>query len=75
MATVQASTVRRAAEILGGVEVLAAQLAVRDDDVENWLENKVPTPQDIFLRCVDIVTGHDLDKITGGHAQPKGPLE
>jgi hypothetical protein len=74
MTTVHASTVRRAAEILGGVEVLAAQLAVRGDDVENWLEDKVPPPQDIFLRCVDIVIAHDLDNITG-HAQPKGPLE
>ena len=75
MPTVHARTVRRAAEIVGGLEALAAQLDVRDENLKKWLEGQLPVSQEIFLRCVDIVNAHQLDEIAGGHAQPKGPLE
>lgn len=74
MATVHAVTVRRAAEIVGGVKVLAAQLDVVDENLKNWMEGQVPVPQEIFLRCVDIVNAHQLSEISGRPANqvPKG---
>ena len=65
MATVHAVTVRRAAEIVGGVKVLAAQLDVGDENLKNWMEGQVSVPQEIFLRCVDIVNAHQLSEISG----------
>jgi hypothetical protein len=71
MPTLHARTLRRALEIVGGVDVLAAQLGARGEDIEHWLEDKVPAPQEVFLRCVDIVVGHEVEEISGGHAKPK----
>jgi hypothetical protein len=64
MPTVHARTVLRAARIVGGVELLAAQLDVRDENLKKWLEGTLPVPQEIFLRCVDIVNAHQLDEIS-----------
>jgi hypothetical protein len=68
MAAVHAVTVRRAAEIAGGVQVLAAQLDVGEENVKKWIEGQLPVPQEIFLRCVDIVNAHLLESMSG--AQP-----
>jgi hypothetical protein len=75
MPTVYARTVRRAAEIVGSVEVLAAQLEVRDPDLRKWMEGQLSVPQEIFLRCVDILNAHQLNEIGGSHANslPKRP--
>jgi hypothetical protein len=75
MPTVHARTVRRAAEIVGSVEVLAAQLEVRDEDLRKWIEDQLAVPQEIFLRCVDIVNAHQMSEISGSHANspPKRP--
>jgi hypothetical protein len=64
MPTVHARTVRRAAEIVGGVEVLAEQLGVRDENLKKLREGTLLVPQDIFLRCVDIVNAHQLNEIS-----------
>ena len=75
MPTVHARTVRRAAEIVGSVEALAAQLEVRDEDLRKWIEDQLSVPQEIFLRCVDIVNAHQMNEISGSHANspPKRP--
>jgi hypothetical protein len=74
MPTVHARTVQRAAEIVGGIELLAGQLDVSDESLKKWLEGELPIPQDIFLRCVDIVNAHQLDEISGTHPSvPPGP--
>lgn len=75
MPTVHARTVRRAAEIIGNVERLAAQLEVRDEDVRKWLEGQLSVPQEIFLRCVDILNAHQLSELSGSHGNslPKDP--
>jgi DNA-binding transcriptional regulator YdaS (Cro superfamily) len=68
--------VRLAAEIVGGLEALAAQLDVRDGNLKKWLEGQLAVPQEIFLRCVDIVNAHQLDEISGrnlNNSVPKGP--
>ena len=75
MPTVHARTLRRAAEIVGGLEALAAQLDVRDENLKKWLEGQLPVSQEIFLRCVDIVNAHQLDEISGqnlNNSVPKG---
>ena len=76
MPTVHARTVRRAAEIAGGVEGLAAQLEARADFLQKWMEGQLQVPQEIFLRCVDILNAHQLDELSGprqNNSVPKGP--
>jgi hypothetical protein len=76
MPTVHARTVRRAAEIVERVEVLAAQLGVGDENLRKWMEGEHPVPQEVFFRCVDIVNAHQLDEISSqnlNNSVPKGP--
>ena len=76
MATVHARTVRRAAEIVGGIELLAGQLDVRGENLRKWLEGELPVPQQVFFRCIDIVNAHQLDEISGqplDNSVPKSP--
>jgi hypothetical protein len=76
MPSVHARTVRRTAEIVGGVEGLAAQLEVRAESIKKWMEGQLPIPQAIFLRCVDIVNAYQLDDLSGPNLNdsiPKGP--
>ena len=65
MPTVQARTVRRAVDIAGGVNLLAAALDVREENLRRWLEVQLPVPQEVFLKCVDIINAHQLDEISG----------
>jgi hypothetical protein len=67
MPTVHARTLRRAAEIVGGVEELAAQLDVPSGDIAEWTQGTKPVPQEVFLRAVDIVTAHQVNEISGKH--------
>ena len=65
MPTLHARTVRRAAEIAGAVEVLAAQLNVRDELLRKCIEGQLPVPEALFLQCVDIVNADQLRQIGG----------
>ena len=69
MPTVRARTVRRAAEIVGAIEALAAQLNVQYELIREWMEGNLPVPQDLFLRCVDIVNADQLRKIGGADCE------
>jgi hypothetical protein len=69
MPTVHARTVRRAAEIVGAVEALAAQLNVQYELIREWMEGNLPVPQNLFLRCVDIVNADQLRKIGGADSE------
>jgi hypothetical protein len=51
-----ARVLRRAAEILGGVEQLATHLGVPSEDVVAWMQRMRDVPVNVFLRAVDIVT-------------------
>jgi len=57
--TVHAQTLRRAAQIVGGTEQLAQQLAVKPSQLALWMGGAEPTPPDIFLRAVDLLAEHD----------------
>jgi hypothetical protein len=48
MPTVQARTVPRAVEIVGGVEELVAQLELREELIRNWVEGQRPVLQRDF---------------------------
>jgi hypothetical protein len=75
MPTVHAHTVRRASEIVGGVGVLAGRLGVPDEFIRNCIEGGLRVPEQIFLRCVDIVNANQLKNISGDHANPRGPVQ
>jgi hypothetical protein len=67
--------VRRAADIVGGIQVLAGRLEVRDQLIRNWIDGGLEVPQEVFLRCVDIVNADQLKDISGGHTEFKGPVQ
>jgi hypothetical protein len=73
MPTVYLRTLKRAAEIAGGVEELGAELGVRSDDLACWLQGTKSVPQEIFLRAVDIVVAHDVREMSGRHPNLDGP--
>ena len=73
MPTVYLRTLKRAAEIAGGVEQLGAELGVRSDDLAYWLQGTKPVPQEIFLRAVDMVVAHDVTQISGKHPSVEAP--
>jgi DNA-binding transcriptional regulator YdaS (Cro superfamily) len=71
MPTVQAQTLRRAAEIAGGLGRLSAHLGVPERAVEQWARGAQPIPPDIFLRAVDIVTAKQINEITDAVMPPR----
>jgi DNA-binding transcriptional regulator YdaS (Cro superfamily) len=73
MPTVYARTLRRAAEIAGGVQRLGSKLGVSSEDLVYWLQGTKAVPQEIFLRAVDIVVAHDISTISGKHPNVKNP--
>lgn len=56
MPTVYARVVRRAAEIMGSQDALAAHLGVGTEDVALWIQGDKNVPTSVFLKVVDIVT-------------------
>ncbi len=56
MPDVYGRTLRRAAEIVGGLDELAARLAVPKDDLWMWMQGSKQAPTPVFLKAVDIVT-------------------
>lgn len=59
MPTVRAETLRRAAEIIGE-DKLAEELGVSSELLAEWKATQKPVPDEVFLKCVDIVVS---DKI------------
>jgi hypothetical protein len=55
---VHVRTLQRAAQVAGGVEMLASYLKVRPSRLRLWLQGRVSPPMDVFLRAVDLLT-HD----------------
>lgn len=71
MPTVYARTLRRAAEIVGGVQQLGSQLGVASEDLVYWVQSTKQVPQEIFLKAVDIVVAYDVSVISGKHQSIK----
>ena len=55
-------TLRRAADILGGVGQLAAALGVTEADLEGWMAGETRPSQDVFLAALDIVSGATYER-------------
>ena len=58
MPTVHARALKRAAQIAGGTEQLAACLNVVPSHLALWIDGAEPTPPDIFLKAVDLISDH-----------------
>lgn len=69
MPTLHARTVRRAAEVVGAIEALAAQLNVRAELLRKCMEGALPVPEALFLQCVDIVNDDQLRQIGGADSE------
>ena len=54
--SVYARALSRAADILGGKDLLRAALHVPLHSLEEWLEGRSEPPMDIFLKAVDILS-------------------
>lgn len=61
--SVYAAVLKRAAELLGDVETLAAYLNVSPVRVQAWLGGHGLPPDDVFLRLVDLLSERDLAKL------------
>lgn len=53
--SIHASTLHKAAVILGGERALARYLRVSMPDLFVWMRAAAPPPDNVFLRAVDIV--------------------
>jgi DNA-binding transcriptional regulator YdaS (Cro superfamily) len=62
MPTLYARTLKRAAEIVGGTEQLAVHLNVVPSHLALWISGAAPTPPDVFLKAVDLISEHDGPK-------------
>lgn len=71
MPDVYARALKRAAEIVGGVNELGAQLDIPTEELANWLQGTKRIPQEVFLRAVDIVVAYDVTQISGKHLNLK----
>lgn len=59
--TPQSRTLRRALEIVGSAELLAQLLRCEIGRLNGWLSADDPTPADVYLRALDIVSGRTPD--------------
>jgi hypothetical protein len=55
--TPQTRTLRRALEIAGSAEALALRLQCDARRLSGWLAGEEPTPSQVYLKALDIVSG------------------
>ena len=63
MSVVYARTLRRAADIAGGVPALSARLGIAEADLVKWIKGAARAPDHVFLQAVDIVSAHALSEM------------
>ena len=56
MLSLQARTLARAAVIVGGLDILAGELAISSEMLGRYVRGELLTPPDVFMRAADIVT-------------------
>ena len=57
---------RRAAQVVGGVEALRAHLEVSMNDLRRWMDGEVRPPDAIFLKVVDLLAEEELQTLKQG---------
>ena len=59
--TVHSRALKRAAEILGGVDPLCTYLGVSAFQLERWMRGEARLPDAIFLMVVDVLAGEGVN--------------
>jgi hypothetical protein len=72
--TLRSRAVAKAALVLGGEEALAARLGLTPGTIRLLVAGRLPVPQQVFLKVVDIISGDDPPS-TGQPKQLKGKGE
>jgi DNA-binding transcriptional regulator YdaS (Cro superfamily) len=57
--TLRSRAVAKAVQVLGGEEALAARLGLTPGTIKLLMAGRVPVPQQVFLKVVDIISGDD----------------
>jgi DNA-binding transcriptional regulator YdaS (Cro superfamily) len=70
VAEVHVRTLRRTVEIAGGEEELAILLKVTPSHLALWLRAVVEPPADVFLRAVDLISEHELARLSASQSAP-----
>jgi hypothetical protein len=60
--TARSTTLRGAAQVLGGVDAFAEALGVSARQLERWISGDESVPTEIFLLAVDLLEQHDRRK-------------
>jgi hypothetical protein len=68
LATVHATALRRAAQLLGSELKLALRLNVTPSHLALWMKDVAPIPADVFLNAVDIIAEQEF--LHGSNDQP-----
>jgi DNA-binding transcriptional regulator YdaS (Cro superfamily) len=68
--TVRSRAVEKAVQILGGAEQLADRLGLAPGTVRLLMDGKLPVPQHVFLKVVDIISADD-DRSPNGKSKKK----
>ena len=63
---VHARAMRRAAQVLGGVEALRSHLQVSMRDLSRWMAGEARPPDAVFLRVVDLLADEELATLKQG---------
>jgi hypothetical protein len=74
MPNVRAQTLARAAEILGGVEILAEKLAISPEMLGDYLRGESPVPSNVFRRATEIIRDSTIAKALNGEPSPRKRL-
>jgi hypothetical protein len=56
MPNLHAQALARAAHIVGGVDILGAELGVQRDMLDRYLRGEAVVPAELFLRATEIIT-------------------
>jgi hypothetical protein len=63
--TLHSRALKRAAELLGGVDPLCTYLRVSAFQLERWMRGEAKPPDAIFLKLVDVLARQDGGDATG----------
>ena len=60
MPNLYAQALARAAHIVGGVDILSAELGVQPEALDRYLRGEAVVPSELFLRATEIITASSV---------------
>lgn len=75
VASVHSRTLRKAAELLGGVSKLSRRLRVPSSELIEWMDDKAEPPGWVFLKAVDILLEETLPPAESEPPDPAAPRD